>query len=149
MVIKSPPRPRRAFAALIVPWLLLGCDLLGLDDKGPRGPGTFFATLVSPQGAEGSAVFEIVGGSGLGAITAEGGQAFYHYQGNGARIVIVLDEPGTVRFELRSEDVSVVPSATVTQVADGENQLRTALASYSVELDRVADSDLGTGGGAP
>ena len=130
---------KRVLVPALLAWSLAGCDLLGPDDKGPTGPGVFHATLVGPTGAVGSAVLELVGGSGMGTISPEGGQVFYEYQGNRVRLVLVQDEPGTLRFQIRTEDVSVVPTATVIQVADGSNQLLTSISGYSVRLEQLPD----------
>jgi hypothetical protein len=133
---------RGVLAAALLAWPS-ACDVLGPDETGPEGPGAFHATLVSPAGAEGSAVIEIVGGSSLGTISPQSGQVFYRHRSGVTRLVVVLDEPGTIRFQIRTEDVAVVPSATVIQVADGNDQLRGSLSGYSVELEQVPDPDNG------
>jgi hypothetical protein len=139
----SLPRIKRTLAMGLVAFALSSCDLLGPDESGPEGPGAFHASLVSPAGAEGSAVLELVGGFQLGTISPEGGQAFYEYQGTSVRLVIILDEPGPIRFQIRTEDVSVVPTASVIQVADAGNQLRASLEGYSLQLEQVPDPDNG------
>jgi len=114
------------------------CDFLGPD--GPKGPGDLFATMVSPNGDEGSAVFELSGGVGLGTVSPVGGEVFYEHSGSSTRIAVVMDEPGEVRFQIRTENVGHLPDLTVIQVADGENDLRTSLSGYTVELTWEKDS---------
>lgn len=126
---------------------LVGCDVLGPDDQG--GPGVFTLTLLSPYGEEGSAVFELTGGEGLGTVSPVGGEVFYRH-GNGiTKVVVVLDDPGEVRFRVRTEDVREDPTVRVVQVADGEDQLRPATSGYSVQLEKERDASRGgRGGGA-
>ena len=115
-----------------------GCDLLGPD--GPKGPGTLTASLVSPNGDEASAVFELTDGVGLGTVSPMGGQVFYEHSQNSSRIVVVMDDPGEVRFQVRTEDVGHLPDVTVIQVGSGENELRSSISGYSVLLTREKDS---------
>jgi hypothetical protein len=42
---------------------------------------------------------------------------------------------------MRVEDVSVLPTATVIQVADGNNELRASVSGYEAEWVQLADSD--------
>ncbi len=133
----------RALGAVLLVGALASCDLLGPDDRGPEGPGAFQATLVSPAGAEGSAVFEIRGGVQLSTISPDNGQAFYDHQADVTRLVVVLNDPGTIRFQVRTQDVAVMPTATVLQVADGNDELRSSLDGYSVELEAAPDPDKG------
>jgi len=114
------------------------CDFLGPD--GPKGPGDLFATMVSPNGNEGSAVFELSGGVGLGTVSPVGGEVFYEHSGSSTRIAVIMDEPGEVRFQIRTENVGHLPEVTVIQVADGENDLRTSLSGYKVEFTWEEDS---------
>lgn len=115
-----------------------GCDDLG--PSGPRGPGSVAVDLISPHGAEGSAVFEVVGGTGLGVVTVVGGEVFYEHGTDGTtRVVVVLDQPGQIGFRVRSQDVRNLPSVTVVQVADGEDRLRSPLVDYEVELVQLED----------
>jgi hypothetical protein len=114
-----------------------GCDDLG--PSGPRGPGSVGVDLVSPHGAEGSAVFEVVGGTGLGAVTALGGEVFYEHGTDATRVVIVLDTSGHIGFRIRSQDVRNLPTVTLVQVADGNDQLRGSLAGYEIELLQLED----------
>jgi hypothetical protein len=116
------------------------CDSLG--PEGPSGSGSFLATLVSPHGNEASAVFELTGGVGLGTVSPIDGEVFYQHFGASTRIVVVMDDPGEVRFQVRTEDIGQVPEVTVIQVASGENELRASLSGYSVQIAGEKDSSL-------
>lgn len=122
---------------------LSGCDFFGPD--GPSGPGRLQADLVSPNGAESAVVLELVGGRDLGSPALEGGDVFFEQDGNTLRIVAVLDDPGPIRVDLRTEDVAKLPSAAVIQVADGENEVRASLEGYKISFTKVPDGQ----GGAP
>jgi hypothetical protein len=118
---------------------LLACSDLGPD--GPEGSGSIRVGLVSPNGAEGSAVFEFTGGSGLGVVTAFGGEVYYsHNYGTGtSKVVVIMDNPGQIQFRIRSSDVGDLPSFSVLQVADGNDDLRTSLTGYDIEVAQVKD----------
>ena len=120
------------------------CDLLG--PSGPSGPGWLCADLESPNGQEGAAVLELAGGRGLGTVSLDGGDVFYELDGSTIRIVVVMDTPGTIHLEIRTDDVARVPSVAVVQVADGENRLRSSLAGYRLSFTKVPD---GSEGGEP
>lgn len=96
-------------------------------------------TLISPHGPEGAAVLEMTGGVDFGVVASELGQTFYEHDGETTRAVIVLQEPGTIRFTVHTEDIGKLPDVTVIQVADGNNQLRTDLSGYDVEFERLED----------
>jgi len=85
-------------------------------------------------------VFELTGGVGLGTVSLVGGEVFYQHFGGSTRIVVVMDEPGEVRFQVRTENVGHLPDVTVIQVAGAENELRTSLSGYSVQFTREEDS---------
>jgi hypothetical protein len=128
-------------AALLALFSLTACDLLG--PSGPSGPGSFQFELLSPNGIEGAAVFEIAGGVDLGPATVQGADVFTEYGVGTARIVVVLDDPGVIRFQLRTGNVRKEPRATVLQVADDHDDLRPSLTGYEVRMTRVED------GGSP
>jgi hypothetical protein len=105
------------------------------------------ATLVSPNGDEGSAVLELTGGSELGTVSPLGGEVLYEHGPAATRIVVIMDEPGVVRFQVRTEDVGTLPAVSVIQVADGMNRLRGSIAGYQVRFAREKDpSPMGSGG---
>jgi len=130
----------RAFL-LILPLALaaMGCNDLG--PSGPGGPGSINVTLSSPNGAEGSAVFEMAGGTGPGVVTSFGGEVYHYFNyGTGVtRVVVIMDVPGNVQFKVGTSDVGDLPVVTVLQVADGDDQLRASLSGYEVEVIPVED----------
>jgi hypothetical protein len=77
---------------------------------------------------------EITGGTGLGTVSVEGGDA-YTNRGNGIlRVVVVLEDAGPIRVRVPSGEVRDLPQVEVLQVADGSDALRESLAGYSVEV---------------
>jgi hypothetical protein len=132
------PALRSGFLAILLV-TLPGCNDLG--PSGPEGRGSINVDLMSPNGAEGAAVFELTGGTGLGVVSSFGGEVYYeHNYGTGiTRVVVVMDVPGNVQFKVRTSNVGDLPSATVLQVADGNDQLRSSLDGYEVEVIPVAD----------
>ncbi|MFC1639609.1 hypothetical protein ACFL3B_02460 [Gemmatimonadota bacterium] len=134
-------------SALLFSATATGCDLLGLS--GPSGPGELHANVVSPNALDGAAVLEITGGLGLGSIASDDGEVFYQHDGGTTRLVVVLDNPGLITFRVRVDDVAELPSATVTQVSDGNNELRSSLSGYEIEWVQLADSDLELHRGTP
>jgi hypothetical protein len=90
--------------------------------------------LLSPAGSEGSAVFEIRGGTGLGGVTTPNGEAYSLHGSETTRVVVILDTPGPIRFRVESREVRDLPEVSVIQVADGEDRLRTSLTGYEVEV---------------
>ena len=121
-------------AALVFLFFVAGaCDSTGPD--GPKGPGALTATLVSPNGAEASAVFEFTGGVDLSFVSVVGGEAFYQHSGGSSRVVVVLDDPGEIQFRVGTADVGEIPQVTVIQVADGNNDLRPSVSGYEIRVE--------------
>jgi len=120
---------------VLAAFLVLGaCDDPGSPE--PRGPGSIQVDLVSPNGAEGSAVFELQIGSSVGAVSSFAGDVYYeHNRGlETSRVIVVMDVPGQVSFKVSTQDVGEVPSVTLLQVADGEDRLRASLSGYDVQV---------------
>lgn len=130
-----PPKGRWAGLALAMALLAGGCDLLG--PEGVDGPGSISVELLSPNGVEGAAVFEVTGGTGFGAVTAPEGKSFFDHGPESSRVVVVLDQPGEVRFEISTDNVAKVPTVEVVQVADGQNALRGSLDGYEVRTRKI------------
>ncbi len=107
--------------------------LAGCGDE-PSGPGTLTATLVSPNGAEGSALV-VLYGQGLGAVRPIEGSVFSREAGDTLRVVVVNPDGGPLRFTVTVDDITRMPTAAVLEVADTEDRLRT-LAGYTVEITR-------------
>jgi hypothetical protein len=122
----------RAFARRFLPGVVLlaatACD----DPPGP-GAGVLTATLVSPNGAEGAAHVTLYG-PGLGTVGALGARTFSHAFADTLNVVLVLDQPGELRFTVAVADTTRRPSAVVVEVAGGDNQLRADPHRYRLEL---------------
>jgi hypothetical protein len=128
----------------ILLFLLISSPVLACSDLGPgeaKGPGAIHVDLVSPNGAEGSAVFQMAGGMGLGEVTSFGGEVFYNhdYGSETSRVVVILDTPGQIQFKIRTADVRELPEITLIQVADGSDDLRISLDGYRIERVQVED----------
>jgi hypothetical protein len=129
--------------------VLLGVAVLGLfaltawacgdstGPSGPKGPGVFDVSLVSPNGAEGSAVLSMAGGTGLGEITTTDGEVYFHHTGRSSKVIVILDTPGFIRFRVETQEVADLPSVAVVQVADGDDELRTSVSGYQVQIVQV------------
>lgn len=138
---------KRVRSLVVLGVLALGagaCDATG--PGGPKGPGRITATLVSPHGSEASAVFELTGGTDLSFVSSDGGETFYQHSAGLSRVVVVLDDPGVIRFHVETEDVGDLPSVQVIQVADGRNELRSSFSAYGVLVEGAKYSS-GSGGG--
>jgi hypothetical protein len=134
--------PRVAFIGIGL-LVAIGCDSTG--PGGSKGPGWVTATLSSPNGSEASAVFELTGGTDLGFVSADGGETFHQHSVGSSRVVVVLDEPGVIRFRVGTEDVGDLPTVSVLQVGDGQNRLRSSLTGYQVHLEGEKYSSGGGG----
>lgn len=140
--MNTPPRQRRWWpgprmdvsqicgCAVIVATLAgTGCE------KHPFRPGTgeFQGVLISPNQDEGAAVIELRG-SVVSDVTVAGGRAFLQQDGNTARAIIILDDPGVINMHVTFEDVRGDFRATVLEVADASNQIRGSLSGYKVRF---------------
>lgn len=118
---------------------------------GPSGSGVIQVSVTSPFGPEGAAVFELTGGVGLGPVTTvtNGGDTFFEHADGVSRVVVVLDEPGQLWFQVRTTDIGKLPTVRVVQVADGENRLRPSVDGYEFDFERVEDMSSARRLGAP
>jgi hypothetical protein len=139
---------RATFVALFLGALLaVACDDGAVPPEAPNEPppqpvpGDMVATLVSPNGAEGAAVFESTSET-IRDVSAETGDLFFGTLSGSTRIIVVLETPGEIRFTLAVDDVNEPPSLRLIEVADGDDVPRRDLRDYSVQLEAV------TGGGS-
>lgn len=109
------------------------------DWWGPSGRGVIEVTVVSPYGPEGAAVLELTGGIGFSVVATEAGDSFYEHDGEVTRVAVVLEQPGTIVFTVRAEDIGELPSGTLLQVADGNNRLRSDLSGYEFEFRQIEE----------
>jgi hypothetical protein len=134
-------RSLKATTIWITSTALLGAVLTacGPDQLVPLGPGALQAALVSPNGPEGAVVLELAG-PGLGEVTVAEGEVFAQADGNTTRLVIIRDIPGQIQFRVQVNERSAPPNATVVEVADGTNELRSSIAGYQVEFTPAIDT---------
>jgi hypothetical protein len=120
--------------------VLAGVAVLGVAGCGDEAtppepvPGDLAVSLVSPNGAEGAAVFQ-TSDAGVVEVSATGAQAFQLTAGGVTRIVVLLDEPGDISFTLGVEDLNQPPELQIVEVADPENRLRADLSQYTVAAE--------------
>ncbi len=110
--------------------ILVACD----DEVTPPEPvpGDLVVTLVSPNGAEGAVVLETAD-EGIEAIQSLAGEA-HHWRNDGvSRIVVLLEEPGEIRFVLSLTDVNRPPAIEILEVAAPDNGLRDDLSEYAFD----------------
>jgi hypothetical protein len=111
--------------------LLGGCSGDGSPTEQLTGA---IAHIDSPNGAEGAAIVEFAGS--VREIVVVGGTSYVRAVGGVSRAAIVLDKPGTIRFSLPDFEPSAAPTATVLEVAAGDNALRANVAAYRVTYER-------------
>ena len=108
---------------------LAGCE----GSTRPDGPGTLTAALVSPNGAEGAAILDVVGSvdtfSGSSDVSVHTTPI-----ANGTRVIVVRLNPGTLQMSMRVPNLSNPPAITVVEVAAGDDTLRPSVADYSVDI---------------
>jgi len=95
--------------------------------------------LDSPNGPEGAAVIELVG-PGLGEVTAPAGIMFSHVAGDTTRVVILLDQAGTIEFTVQVSG-RTYPGVAVLQVADEQDNAR-SLAGYRARIVSAGERPL-------
>lgn len=109
---------------------------VGCGSEGPEsGPGVRTVVVVSPAGPEGAALVRLEG-RGVEGVTAIDGRIFHHARGDTVRVVVVREDAGVLRFAVSLADTLAEPRGTVLEVADRENELRTGLSGYAVEIRR-------------
>jgi hypothetical protein len=135
MIARSLLHLLGAGATALLATISLSCDS---DPVEPLGPGHVEGLLVSPHGAEGAAVLVLAAGD-ISTVEVDHGTAFVEADGTTTRLVLVLDDPGEIRFRVSVAERSEPPEATVIEVADGQNNLRNTPSTYSVEFTPVPD----------
>ncbi|MFQ5704433.1 MAG: hypothetical protein ACE5HT_10480 [Gemmatimonadales bacterium] len=127
--------PRGVLLTAVATFALAACDS---GPSGPSGPGRIEVSLTSPNGNEGAAVI-VLQGTGLSTVAAPAGQVFTARGADSLVAVVVLAEPGAIIFTVRVDDVALVPSARVVEVAGGDNGLRSSLSGYRFQLTAIPD----------
>lgn len=98
----------------------------------PR-PGTLTARVVSPAGAEGSALIEMDGAS-VQSVRAQDGWVLEQRDGGQLRVAVLARTGGELSFQLEVADVNSPPQARVVEVADPNDVPRTSVQGYRVEF---------------
>ena len=98
---------------------------------GPEGP--LRVTLVSPNGAEGAALFELPV-EGVSAVRAPLGALLEAQAGGQRQVAVVLSQPGAITLELTVADQTEPPAVRILQVSGPDDRART-LTGYRVQIE--------------
>lgn len=121
---------KAAYPRVLAFILLLGLAACDSEPTGPSGPGQLMVTVASfLGGANGAAIIELTG-TGVRRVSALEGDLFFLHNGNTTRVVICLDQPGTIAFLVDVDDRATPPSGHLIELADGHNQLRSTFAHW-------------------
>ena len=108
--------------------------LAGCDSDGPGlTAGVLTATLVSPNGPEGAAHLKLFG-EGITEVRALDARTFSYTRGDTVNVVVVRDQPGDLRFLVALADTTRVPSVSIAEVAGADDELRSSVQGYRVEM---------------
>ena len=110
--------------------LVSGCDDPP-SQAGGEGPAR--VTLVSPNGSEGAALFELPA-AGVLAVRAPVGALIEAQTGGARQVAVVLSQPGPIVLELTVADQTELPDVRVLEVSGPEDQAR-ALTGYRVQVE--------------
>ncbi|HEX9730245.1 MAG TPA: hypothetical protein VGA37_17255 [Gemmatimonadales bacterium] len=117
-------------AALLCVLATVACEVTD-----PTLPSSVEFHVVSPHGAEGAALIELVGESGTVA-PRDDGHLLTARRGDTVWVFVALQVPGEIRFAFEVAARRQPPSARVVEVADGENRMRPDVDAYQVRLVR-------------
>lgn len=129
-------KARRRLSSLLR-WTLLAASAACGETSGPSGPGQLQITLNSGNADDAAALLEL-SGNGLGDLEVSGGQAYSQRDGNTTRVVIILDDPGTIVFSIDVDDISQRPTVRILEVADGSNRVRDSVSGYQTTFQPLA-----------
>jgi hypothetical protein len=89
---------------------------------------------VSPNGDEGAAVVALFG-EGIESVSAIAPtQVFPRINDDGARIVLVNQDGGLLEFRVALTDMTRKPDVVVVEVAGPDDELRSDVTAYDLEL---------------
>lgn len=129
---------RGIIAAMAITGVALACGDSGTEPDTPV-PGELTVQLTTPTDSEGAVVLTVTG-PGLSAVSAAGSAASAHINVSGttARIAVFGQIQNGPVARLAVPDTRAVSSykASVTEVADRANALRSGLTGYTVKLTR-------------
>lgn len=119
--------------------MIAACALLAAacSDEPPAAPpdlsGVVTARLISPNGAEGAAVFE-VNAEAVESVLVDSVQAFTVTLDDRLWIALVRADAGEIRADLSVRDTTAALDPELIEVAGPSNELRRSLNGYSLEL---------------
>lgn len=122
--------------------LILGATLVGCGDSRPEGPGPVEAVVESGGTPIGALVIQL-NGTGLGAVSGTGSARAFAEETPAAskRVVIVSASGASLGLTIQVEDLSLpLPTATVVEAVDTENQPITDLSGISVRVELPEDT---------
>ena len=105
----------------------------GSDDVISPPPSIFTATLEGPAPVS-AAVIEIVGG--VESVVVDGGVAFGEVRGTTFRAVLLLAEPGELRFRFGAGPSGADVSIVLVELADANETLVPSLEGYAFRVER-------------
>lgn len=117
--------------------LVLLTLVLAACSEGTTGPdrsAPTTVTVISPAGAEGGAVLEVIG-HGV-ATSLDPGEVVSEVLGERTRILVLRREPGALRFRFAPTDGSQLGVITILEVAGPDNALRTNPNAYSTRVSQ-------------
>jgi len=110
---------RLAFVTLLVPALVFGCG-----DSGPKGPGSFDASLQIVGPPAGGVVVDLTG-EGISGVAGQGDTRVFTNAITGGYRVIAVSETGTITFRVQVNKVeSGIPGAVVVNATGTDNGTR-------------------------
>lgn len=123
------PAVRRAMLVLsAVAGVFVACS----DQAGPGEQGTVLVTLISPNGAEGAALFELPI-EGILAVKAPVGTVVESQSAGRRWIALFLSQPGQLVLELTVADQRKPPPVGIREVSGPADQAR-VVSGYRVEV---------------
>ncbi|MSR37120.1 MAG: hypothetical protein EXR95_10865 [Gemmatimonadetes bacterium] len=123
-----PGRRGRWAAVLAFVVVVLGA----CDDPVPR-EGLVRATLVSPNGLEGAALFEVPV-EGVLSVKARVGLVLESRAAGTRQLAVVLSKPDTIALELLVADAQRPPTLRLLQVSGPDDRMR-ALTGYQIRIE--------------
>ncbi len=124
----------RLFSVFAIWVLAASCGGDGPTPPTADNPGTVDAVLIVPSGSPGAARVRFTG-PGIEAIRTASGQIFQNSVGSTVDVIVVLETPGQIRLSLDLADKSRLPTATVIQVSDENDELRELDESFRVRFE--------------
>ena len=111
---------------------VLGCSDPG-EQAGPTREGPVRVTLVSPNGAEGAALFELPV-DGIVMVRAPVGALIESQTGGRRQVALIASQPTSLVLDLTVADQTKLPEVKLLQVSGPEDQAR-ALTGYRVQVE--------------